>query len=89
MKEEEKELTDGQKLFIALLKCDRSDIQENLLQYVFNAEYLLCHDGGEPGMEHVLAVKLLECMGFGSRLGMSMIYSKEYLEHIFGKERVI
>ena len=74
-----------EELFIALLKGDRSDIQGKLLQYVYNGEYLLCHEGGEPDMVHVLAVKLLESMGLGGKLGMSIIYSKEYLEHVFGK----
>lgn len=73
-------------LFISLLKGNKSDIQEKLLQYVFDNEYLLAHDGGEPDMEHILAVKLLECMGI-SKLGVSIIYSKEYLEHVFKKEK--
>ena len=50
-------------LFISLLKGNRSDIRDKLLQYVFDGEYTFCHDGGEPDMEHILAVKLLECMG--------------------------
>ena len=82
---DDEELTEGQELFIALLRGDRRDIQDKLLRYVFSSEYLLCHDGGEPSMEHILAVKLLECMGIGSRVAMSIIYQEAYLEHIFKK----
>lgn len=73
-------------LFISLLKGNRTDIQEKLLQYVFDNEYLLCHDGGEPDMDHILAVKLLECMGI-NKLTTSIIYSDRYLDHVFKKEK--
>lgn len=72
-------------MFLALLEGKDSDISEKLEVFVFNSEYLLAHDGGEPDLEHILAVKLLEKMK-GRKLGMSMIYQKDYLEHVRKRE---
>ena len=70
-----------EELFDALLRGIRDDIREKLLAYVLDNEYAFCHEGGEPDMEHILAVKLLECMGIGRRT-TSIIYSDRYLEHV-------
>ena len=79
-------MSDEQELFVAVLKGNREIIQEKLLAYVFDGEYIFRHDGGEPDMEYILAVKLLECMSI-SKFGMSIIYSDVYLEHVFKREK--
>ena len=77
----EEELDDGQQLFIALLKGDDDNILEKLYNYVYGNEYCWAHDGGEPDLEHVLAVKLYEKLR-GQKMYMSIIYQEPYLEHI-------
>ena len=69
------------KLFVALLEGDDKSIEEALYHYVYGNEYILAQDGGEPSMEHILAVKLLEKLK-GERLIWSMIYQDVYLKHV-------
>ena len=90
MGNEEEELTDGQKLFISLLKGNDKDIEDKLYHYVYGIEYCWLHDGGEPDLGEVLAIKLLEKMTHRKMYG-SIIYQDAYLEHVGitykGKER--
>lgn len=69
------------KLFVALLEGDDKGIEEHLYHFVYGNEYILAHDGGEPSMEHILAVKLLEKIK-GQKYYPSMIYQDFYLKHI-------
>ena len=77
---EEEELDEGQQLFIALLEGDDKEIEDKLYHYVYGNEYCLAHDGGEPDLEDVLAIKLLEKLRVRKMYG-SIIYSDRYLEH--------
>ena len=77
----EEELDDGQQLFIALLEDDDKDILEKLETYVFGIEYMFATNGGEPDLKDVLAVKLLEKIK-GQKYYPSMIYQRDYLEHV-------
>lgn len=79
--EDEEELSDAQELFIALLKGDDKDIEEKLYHYVYGSEYNWAHDGGEPDLAHILAVKLLEKLR-GEKNYESMIYQDDYLRHV-------
>lgn len=80
------ELSDGQELFIALLKGDDKDIEDKLYHYVYGIEYNWASDGGEPDLGGVLAIKLLEKIK-GEKYYASIIYQDDYLEHIFGKDK--
>lgn len=84
--EEEEELTDGQKLFIALLEGDDNNIEDKLYHYVYGTEYCWAHDGGEPDLVDVLAIKLLEKLRVRKLYG-SIIYQEAYLEHIGIKDK--
>ena len=75
------ELTDEQELFVALLKGDDKDIEEKLHHYVYGNEYCWAHDGGEPDLGEVLAIKLLEKLR-GEKYYASIIYQDDYLKHI-------
>lgn len=84
--DEEEVLSDVQELFIALLKGDDKDIKDKLYRYVYGIEYCWVTQGGEPDLKEVLAIKLLEKM-IGRKYDVSMIYSEDYLNHIFKEER--
>ena len=76
-----KELYDGQELFIALIEGDDDKILDKLYHYLYGNEYCWAHDGGEPELEHILAVKLYEKLR-GQKFYMSIIYQEPYLEHV-------
>lgn len=78
------ELTVKQEMFISLLKGDEKEIEDKLYNIYFTNEYLMAHRSGEPDLEHILAVKLLEKLR-GQKMYMSIIYQEAYLEHIFKK----
>ena len=50
---QKEELTDGQKLFISLLKGDDKDIEDKLYHYVYGVEYGWAHEGGEPDLGEI------------------------------------
>lgn len=75
------ELSDGQELFIALLKGDDKEIEDKLHHYVYGIEYNWASDGGEPELGEVLAIKLLEKIK-GEKYYASIIYQDDYLKHI-------
>ena len=79
--EEEEELTDGQELFISLIEGDDEKILDKLYHYLYGNEYCWAHEGGEPELEHILAVKLYEKLR-GQKFYMSIIYQEPYLEHV-------
>ena len=79
------ELSDGQELFIALLKGNDKEIEDKLYHYVYGNEYCWAIDGGEPELGEVLAIKLLEKLR-GEKYYASIIYQDDYLEHMFGKD---
>ena len=75
MKEESKDL------FIALLEDDDDKIEEKLLSYIYGMEYNWATDGGEPDLDDILAIKLIEKIK-GHKYYASMIYQDRYLEHV-------
>ena len=77
---------DEKALFDALLEGDDKKIEYVLYRYVFDNEYCWAHDGGEPSLGHILAIKLLEKLR-GQKCYMSIIYQTDYLRHVGIKEK--
>lgn len=79
-----------EELFKALFRNSNNvcDVYEKLEAYVAGEEYKLAHDGGEPDLAHLLAIRFLEKLR-GKSLLYSIVYSRDYIEHIeesIGKE---
>jgi len=69
----------NKKLFIALVTEER--LEELLEEIVYGEEYDMAANGGEPDLEHLLRLRLLEALR-GERALHSMIYNEGWREHV-------
>ena len=71
------------KLFGALITED--GLQVVLEDIVTGEEYNMQKDGGEPDIEYLLCVRLLETMR-GEKIGWSLVNSEEWRKHVLKEE---
>jgi len=70
---------DKKKLFMALVT--EEGLEEVLVKMVHREEIVMTVEGGEPSLEHLLRLRLLEAIR-GHILGDSMVHDKEWRKRV-------
>jgi len=66
------------KLFVALVTGEK--LEKLLAEIVHREEFIMTVEGGEPSLEHLLRLRLLEALR-GYTMGDSMVYDEEWRKH--------
>ena len=72
----------NKKLFMALVT--EKGLMELLGEVVRREEFIMTVDGGEPSLEHLLCLRLLEELR-GFTMDSSMVYDEEWRKHVLEK----